>query len=178
MRYPNSYLFSHDIDWFWLVNGVYVHVASAGGLIPDEINDIDELRRVQHQVEMLPDIYSDEDLQFNNEVIESLLNNNLAESREEYIKSFAAMARKGFVTFDRTNIGDLLDNQYHMVCKPKTINRTPQGIDLQRTTFEYHGNYAEVVLQTEVLVPIILYLSLKKQKSSQTPSPQYAEIGA
>ena len=31
MKYPESYLRSHDIDWFCVVNGVYIHVASAGG---------------------------------------------------------------------------------------------------------------------------------------------------
>ena len=31
MKYSESYLTNHDIDWFGIVNGVYIHVASAGG---------------------------------------------------------------------------------------------------------------------------------------------------
>lgn len=129
MRYPDIYLFNHDIDWFCKVNGVYIHVASAGGLLPSQINDDDSLKNAQYQVELLPDIYSDEEIEYNEVAISNVLGND-AKSRAQYIELFTAMARKGFASFDRTNIADSLDNHYHLVCKPKNMDRTPANIEL------------------------------------------------
>lgn len=130
MSYPDTYLMNHDIDWFCIVNGVYIHVASAGGDIPSQINDDETLRDIQHQVALLEDIYTDEDIAFNEEAIGNVLGGNGAKNREQYIESFKAMARKGFASFDRTNIADLSDNRYHLVCWPKGMERRPQGLNL------------------------------------------------
>ena len=48
MKYSESYLTNHDIDWFGIVNGVYIHVASAGGDIPSQVNDIERLKDIHH----------------------------------------------------------------------------------------------------------------------------------
>lgn len=121
MKYSDSYLFNHDIDWFCVINGVFIHVASAGGSLPNLINDDKQLRNIQHQVALLPDIYSEEEIEYNETAIAKVINTNVAESRIYYVESFAAMARKGFVSFDKTFIEDEKDNRYHLVCKPKTI---------------------------------------------------------
>lgn len=42
--YTESEIHTRDIDWFCAINGVYVHVASAGGDIPNFINDYGVLR--------------------------------------------------------------------------------------------------------------------------------------
>lgn len=124
MRYPSSYLLNHDIDWFCRVDGIYIHVASAGGRVPQPINDDEYLRNVQHRVAMMPDIYKDEDIVYNEQAIRSVLDQdvelgkNYEEARRQYIESFTAMARKGFVSIDRTNILDSDDNRYHVVCYP------------------------------------------------------------
>lgn len=130
MRYPYTYLINHDIDWFCIVNGVYIHVASAGGQLPSLINDDDSLKNAQYQVELLPDIYSDEEIEYNEEAINNALGINGEKGRYQYVESFTAMARKGFASFDRTNIANPQDNHYHLVCKPKNMNRRPENLEL------------------------------------------------
>ena len=50
MKYDEAYLYSRDIDWFCIIGGVFCHVASAGGLLPDVINDREKLRDIQKRV--------------------------------------------------------------------------------------------------------------------------------
>lgn len=130
MRYSDPYLFSHDIDWYCNVNGIYIHVASAGGRLPTQINDDITLRRIQYQVEQLPDIFSDEEIIYNDVVIANVLGQNGEKDRWQYIESFSAMARKGFASFDRTNIANPDDNRYHLVCFPNNFERKPEGLDV------------------------------------------------
>lgn len=73
MRYSDSYLLNHDIDWFCRVAGVYIHVASAGGRIPWHINDDEYLRHVQHRVAMMLDVFEAEDIVYNEQAIRSVL---------------------------------------------------------------------------------------------------------
>lgn len=39
MKYDEAYIQSKDIDWFCVIGDVYCHIASAGGVLPDQIND-------------------------------------------------------------------------------------------------------------------------------------------
>lgn len=130
MKYTEAYIMNHDIDWFCVVNGIYIHVASAGGMLPSQINDIDKLRDIQHQVQMLPDIYSEEEIEYNDFAIDNVVGENNFKARQLYVESFVAMARKGFASFDRTNISEFSNNLYHLVCWPKGFERKPQGIEL------------------------------------------------
>lgn len=120
MEYPDDYIAAKDIDWFCVINGFYVHVASAGGALPEAINDREKLRTLQHNVFIAPDIFADEDIEVNTHFLNTRFGNNLApqEQIDNYLLSFKAMARKGFISFDRTNILDSRDNKYHVVCKP------------------------------------------------------------
>lgn len=130
MRYPDTYLMNHDIDWFCVVNGICIHVASAGGMIPNQVNDDETLRGIQHQVALLEDLYSDDEIVYNEGAIAGVLGESGAKARAQYVESFAAMARKGFASFDRTNIEYLNDNRYHLVCWPRGMGKKPQGLDL------------------------------------------------
>lgn len=130
MRYTDAYLLNHDIDWFFIINGVYVHAATAGGRLPDQINDDERLRVLQYQVEQMPDIYTDDEIEYNDVAINNVVGINGVKGRQQYIESFTAMARKGFASFDRTNILNPDDNQYHLVCKPRNMGKKPQGLDL------------------------------------------------
>lgn len=131
MRYSDSYLFSHDIDWFCMFYGLPIHVASAGGRIPDEINDVDKLRSLQHQVEMLPLVFEEDDIVYNEFGIGQVLGNALEAGREDYIRSFARMAQKGFFSFDRINYGNPIEeDQLLLVCFPHQIIRGFDGIEI------------------------------------------------
>lgn len=119
MKYLDDYMYSKDIDWFCIINKFYVHVASAGSLLPEIINDRNKLRKIQKQVFDLPYIFDDNDIIINDRFINERFNNN--EDISNYLSSFIDMARKGFVSMDRTNLQEPDDQTYHIVCMPNKI---------------------------------------------------------
>lgn len=141
MKLSENYIQSKDIDWFCCINGVYVHVASAGGELPDIINDNNKLREIQEAVSKLPDIYEDEELEINETFIRSELEKNIRQLQEmdiyhgnydinkgveDYTSTFKIMARKGFTSYDRTHVSEIDDNHYHWVVRPRNNSRIPQ----------------------------------------------------
>lgn len=133
MKLSKNYIQSRDIDWFCNINGIYVHAASAGGELPDVVNDRKMLREVQLAVYELKDIYEEDQIVFNEDIIRKRLRDNIErlaehgienyeydeeESYKDYISTFAAMARKGFVSYDRINAFDITDNRYNWVARP------------------------------------------------------------
>ena len=120
MKYDEAYLHSRDIDWFCIIGGVFCHVASAGGLLPDVVNDREKLRDIQKRVFDMDYIFRDEDIHVNQDFLYQRFGNDI-ESREAYLSSFMQMSRKGFVSLDRTNVMDITDQTYHVVCYPRRI---------------------------------------------------------
>ena len=57
MDYSVDYMLTHDIDWVCIVNGIYVHLASAGGILPLSFRDRETLRALQHNVAVAPYIF-------------------------------------------------------------------------------------------------------------------------
>ena len=136
MKLKKNYINTRDLDWFACVNGVYIHVASAGGELPDLVNDIERLRAIQQEVSERPNVYEENEIDLNEQFIKEKLQENVRRLKEyglenvaydededfqDYITTFAAMARKGFYSFDRTNVTDPTDNQYHLVAYPKQL---------------------------------------------------------
>lgn len=139
MMYDISYLQTNDIDWFFRYNGVAFHAASAGGMLPDTINDRETLRSIQYRAHNLPDVFGDEDIVINREAIDRVLRRNEAYQIEDYdytemfdfyLESFISMARKGFVSIDRTNIDNPYDDLYHVVCYPRDYRDIKLDLDL------------------------------------------------
>lgn len=133
MKYNTNYMLTHDIDWFCIINGLYVHVASAGGIIPEAMRDRDELRQLQYIVSNAPYLYSDNEIVCN----ESFLNSHfqVGEAREDYVRSFRDMARKGFISMDRTDWINPDSNDYHVVCCPNRIINPakPEGVNIKNS---------------------------------------------
>ncbi len=152
--YQHHYLLSHDIDWFALVDGIPVHVASNGGLLPHDSYKISELTRIQHVVHGLESRYR---VGMNVEYLEDYLretesypdiddltpeefqlmlperyeaDRNLSRALQAYTWSFSEMAAKGFWSFDR--IGDEQRDfaQYHLVAWPSDERNPilPEGL--------------------------------------------------
>ena len=123
-------MLTRDIDWFCIVNGIYVHLASAGGILPMSFRNRDTLRTLQHNVAMAPYLFEEEDVVDN----EAFLNQRFADNRkgrESYVVSFREMARKGFVSMDRTNLQNPYDNRYHIVCMPRNMDeRSLQELEI------------------------------------------------
>ena len=135
MKYDEAYLYSRDIDWFCIIGGIFCHVASAGGLLPDVVNDRDKLRDMQKRVFDMDYIFRDEDIYINQDFLYQRFGNNQKNQEaylysfiryfknhvKIYLYSFIKMSRKGFVSLDRTNVMDITDHTYHVVCYPKHI---------------------------------------------------------
>ena len=124
-EYSLDYLEAKDIDWFFRINDIYIHVASAGGKLPDFINNRERLRQIQKQVQSIIESISKEALEYNDgflngylERMNELMPNENMDWRHEYLMSFEGFARRGFISIDRTNIEDSNDSLYHVVCRP------------------------------------------------------------
>lgn len=118
MKYRNEYLSTRDIDWFCKINNKFIHVASAGGLLPSSINDRIINEKLQILVSELPDIYTNDQLSYNEEFLNKRFNNN-TEAIEDYVRTFKEMAKKGFYSYDRTNFSEKFEDSYHLVVYPK-----------------------------------------------------------
>ena len=121
MKYFEDYIYSKDIDWFFTLNGVNIHVASAGGMIPDVMNDREKLRSVQKAVFNFRPLYKENQIIRNIDFITYKLGIQDTAQQERYFSSFVEMSMKGFISLDRTNINNPYDNTYHVVCMPPEL---------------------------------------------------------
>lgn len=120
------------MDCFFSVNSIPIHVASAGGFIPDFVNNRENLQKIQKIVHNLPIIYQEKDLIFNRTFIDQYVNDMrdaFPEEKDkdinwehEYTKSFVEFGIRGFVSIDKTKIYDYDDFNYHFVCRPPSLN--------------------------------------------------------
>lgn len=69
MKYDEAYIQSKDIDWFCVIGGVYCHIASAGGVLPDQINDREKLRELQKRVFEAQNIFEKEEIFINHDFL-------------------------------------------------------------------------------------------------------------
>lgn len=135
-------MLSLDIDWFVGIGCIYIHAASAGGMLPNVVMERkEETLETFSKIRKADNIFSDEQIEINPNLREILdidhhledyqyvfntmheeanFRNELAPIDEYinnvYAKSFKAMARKGFISFDRTLTDE--DGVYHWVARP------------------------------------------------------------
>lgn len=148
--YPESYLLSKDIDWFFKLNNQFIHVASAGGRLPVIINDREKLREIQYQVFNLPYIFSEEEIIINDGFINQMLSPQLRANPQlynTYVESFINFARKGFISCDRTEVTNLMSNIYHIVCMPPSFDH---NIHIDAIPKIINPNYKLEVNQTDL----------------------------
>lgn len=129
MKYQKRYLATHDIDWFCKINNIYIHVASAGGVLPEIVDNSEVNRKIQRIVDELPVL--------DDEVIITPLIHNVnsinyenEDCENDYVKSFKEMASKGFYSFDRVDINNIDSNNYHLVAYPNYENNNLGNIFL------------------------------------------------
>ena len=78
------------------------------GIFRKKLNDREQLWEIQYTVAMLEDVLSDDGIEINRRYVWNILgNNDSQESFNHYVESFVAMARNGFVSFDRIMEGDV-----------------------------------------------------------------------
>lgn len=140
----------NDIDWFFKTSDDKpIHVASAGGLLPKVIKKdinckiLNQVRKIQvplydelirsfddkkHWLELLSKVDINKSSLHRVETqqakfrSEKEANELFAHWQEEYLVSFCSMAKCGFLSFDRMNIEDCMDNRYQWIADGTSIN--------------------------------------------------------
>lgn len=88
MRYNKAYQLTRDIDWFFQLNNTPIHVASAGGKLPNQINDRTQLQKQQHLVSTLPDINTIAGIRINDEFIKELCEKTMCEEEDYEVRAW------------------------------------------------------------------------------------------
>lgn len=133
------YTKTHDIDWFYIISGTPIHVASAGGELPLGIKSLKELRMCQRLIDELP---PEAEVILNKRYVSQIIQKDYREfegnlfppkndlnpdmddtlslAEKCYYNTFFSMAQRGFYSFDRNIDVDGEDKElYHLVAKPK-----------------------------------------------------------
>lgn len=96
-----------DISWFFVdINNQIGFVASGGGKLPNSIANSSYDYNLSLYFNKLPDSN-------NYELGKTIQKNNLSQ-----YYSFIQLAKKGLYCFDKTNLNDHDDTNYHLVVKP------------------------------------------------------------
>lgn len=92
-----------DLDWFFTDGSCIGFVASAGGLLPDAINKVDDMDRLVKFFRSLPDISE----------------TDIVAEEEKYLQDFIGMSRKGLYSFDKVILNQSGDPNYQLVVRPR-----------------------------------------------------------
>lgn len=144
MEYTHVDLEVSDLDWFVRIGKRMIHGASAGGIIPDIVNNREYNDNIQellltspkrdYKISINPFLRTILNIENKKEEIGFMLN-ALNISFEDpiqtyidklYITSFANYAKKGFWSFDKTNTDDFDNGYYHLVAWPSNFYRITQ----------------------------------------------------
>ena len=147
MPLSEEYQYTHDIDLFCIISENYIHIASNGGLLPNNINNTILLERIQNHVAQMPSIFN---YKLNKTYLDKILNDGrlrhvemlddnsvdlfvpmsvdfgnhqLSPKEKVYCWSFIEMAQKGFFSYDRDNDG------YHLIAKPTELLDDSQHVN-------------------------------------------------
>lgn len=116
--HSDEFYYDSDIDWFYRVNGINIHVASMGHKLPRGYTD-DMLKTVYAAVSKIDMAEWREEggVWYNEELLRRWLRLEEANEIGRYLASFVVMARKGFYSFAPLTI-DPMDEEYYLMAKP------------------------------------------------------------
>jgi len=119
MAYTINEQHSRDIDWYFIdCSNSPIHVASAGGRLPNVISENDIINNQIHSAIM--DFDGGMEFEINPNINNILLSNLTGKvSMTYYLKDFVNMARRGIISIDKTYLGNYDDPFYHIVAWPK-----------------------------------------------------------
>lgn len=116
--HSDEFYYNSDIDWFYRVNGINIHVASMGHKLPRDYTD-EMLKTVYAVVSGIDMAEWQEEggVWYNEELLRQWLRLEEANEIGRYLVSFVVMARKGFYSFAPLTL-DPMDNEYYLMAKP------------------------------------------------------------
>lgn len=118
-----------DIDWFFTDSKHIGFTASGAGKLPESVaRSSEKNEKLVSYFRNLPEI--------SDVVVNPKLNDLLIEifgtgADERYLQDFIFMTKKGLYSFDKTNLNNFFDYDYHLVTSPKnplTISELPKDI--------------------------------------------------
>lgn len=131
--HSDEFYHDSDIDWFYRVNGINIHVASMGHKLPRGYTD-DMLKTVYAAVSgiEMAEWRVEGGVWYNEELLRRWLRLEEANEIGRYLASFVVMARKGFYSFAPLTI-DPMDEEYYLMAKParyedKVIEGIPEKV--------------------------------------------------
>jgi len=114
MAYSELEQESTDLDIYFEDENKFVHLASGGGRLPTQIADLDTAN--ENFIRQLNDENSIFDFEINPNLKNLLeLDDN---GLELYLNDFVRNAKRGFHSYDKTNLGMFEDSTFHLVAKP------------------------------------------------------------
>lgn len=142
--YNQIYQLTHDMDCFFVLNGIPTHFASNGCIVPSKLGTIEELREMQVSVAKMDgccgfelnwgylsrlnaeDFPNEEDMkidELDNPIKGRLFGDtefqNIPFHWKLYSHSFAEMATKGYWSFDRIGEDEKGRDQFVLIAWPK-----------------------------------------------------------
>lgn len=113
-----DYYANSDVDWFYRINEVNIHVASMGRQLPEGVeNTLPTLYEQVSQKEMAPWKGLD-GVWYNEELLRTWMGMEETEAIARYLYTFVVMARKGFYSFAPATF-DFTDGDYYLMAKPR-----------------------------------------------------------
>lgn len=124
MNRKKNHSSSFDLDLFFSVSFFKVHLASAGGLVPDKIFFDSSHHDFRKRINNIENKYEFE-YRLNPELDKIIQSKFISQgideksfNRESYLRDFVHYAKKGIFSFDRTNISNPSDLRFHLVAYP------------------------------------------------------------
>ena len=132
-----------DLDIFLKDSNKYVHIATGGGQIPDNLALLDASSQEFKDLK-LDNIFNESEIEVN-PLLREILN---IEELENYLEDFIKYAKLGFYSYDKTNIGDFKNFNFHLVAKPKQGNNSKISYKgIKELNVEFPDNFQVFNLQ-------------------------------
>lgn len=117
MYKPSTYF---DYDLFIFTPEIKIHIASGGAEIPWALINLtnNNLKIFDYHANLGNEYKTETNTNLNRMIYEPQLSINNDFNPENYVSSFMKFASWGFYSFDKTNISNSQDSQYHLVAYP------------------------------------------------------------
>lgn len=133
MARSKDFLRSRDIDWAVKFGNYYIHVASAGGDLPQMVDN--HLFEIWRELKETPILEVSREVVVNEKYISEKFSDMRDISDDEarlsvewYLCSFVEMARRGFYSFDRDVRTSFDDSKYRLVASPGKMSIEPEYV--------------------------------------------------
>lgn len=135
-----------DIDWFF-TNGKYIgFTASGAGKLPESVAKSSENN--EKLGSYFRNLSETSDIIVNHELDALLIGIWVTGADERYLQDFISMTKRGFYSFDKNNLNNFLNYDYHLVTSPTNpliIDDLPKDIVGIIMHTKYPGSMSSII---------------------------------